>query len=419
MRKFFFRSTLFLLLISLSCAPRIIRSAYKGEKADFGITSPSKAAFFVENETIESTDEQVKLHIQTANKIYNQFGFSTDQMMVGRTNAKTFKFSNGKKTWFVAVKNLKNRTAMVLFDGSTKPVIEYNPDLYSNLIIQYLADDLKRSQVSRKKQVNTKKNAEIVLDSIWAIPFSPDKIYANNVINLSQTSYYPGLFQGKCQGEIQSTIYNDANQKEVNSIYSTTYEKGRIMKSEYSRNGDAYQHQYFLNRLGLIDSAISTLNNKTQNAVYFKYLSDRFMTRNSSNNGREEYVLNDKQQVSKKVTYDEANKITSEQRYFYDPLGRLSREENYGSGEKTLTIVYEYDNDQQKLFTKIKVFDAEEKPLSESTSSIINGTQTSITKIKGKIHTKNISDIDETCQGKITVFNGDNQVTQVIFQVLK
>lgn len=419
MKKRFFFYTLLLLVFCISCSTRIIRPAHQGEKADFGITAPGKAVFFVENEGLESTDEQIKLHTQTADRMYNKFGLSTDRLMIGRTNAQTFKFSVGIKTWFVVVKNLKKRTAMILFDGANKPIIEYNPEQYNDLVLHYLADDLKRSQESRKNNLMVKKNTAAVLDSLWAIPFSPDKTYADKIINLSQTSYYPGLFRGKCQGEIESTSYNDAAQKEVTSIYSTTYDKGRIMKSENSRDGNSFQHQYFVNRLGLIDSAISTLNNKTENAVYFKYLKDRYITRGLFNKERDEYLLNNKQQVSKKISFDEGNQIKSEQRYFYDPLGRLSREESYSAGENTLTSTYEYANANQKTFTKMTVFDAEGNILSESTSTNNKGTQTFITKIKGKIHSKNITELDETCQGKTTVFNNENEITQLIVQVRK
>ncbi len=139
-------SAIAIVLLSISCSPKIIRKAKKGEKSNFGLTAPSKAVFFVENKNIEANEELVKTHTKAANKIHDLFGIATDKMMVGRTNAKTFKFSKGKKTWFVEINKMKNRTAMILFNGSQKPIIEYNPEKYLDLVNQYLSEDLKKMQ---------------------------------------------------------------------------------------------------------------------------------------------------------------------------------------------------------------------------------------------------------------------------------
>ena len=409
-------------MVVASCAPKIISTAYQGEKSDFGITAPGKAVFFVENENKKSTEEQIKLHKETADKLYNKMGLATDQLMIGRTNAKTFKFSTANKTWFVDVKNLKKRTAMILFDGHAKPMIEYNPNRYSKLVHKYLADDLKKAEETRKEKVVTKRKTALVLDSLWKIPFSPDRNYADKVINVSQTTYYPALFQGKCQGEIQSTAYSDVALKEMVYRSSTTYDKGRIMASQYSRNEDEFQQKYYFNRLGLIDSSISTLNKKPQNKVYFKYLPDRYITRSSTDDRRDEYLLNEKKQVFKKVPYNDDNAISAEQLYFYDHLGRLVREENYAAGKKNLSSVYEYNN-AEKIFSTMKTFDSNDQLISENTNGKIKGLRqgqtdkTFTTKVKGKILSKSISDVDDTCEGKITVLNADNEVTQVVVQV--
>lgn len=89
---------LLLLLIVCSCASNPIRLATATDKADIGITKPTQALFFVQNENLKVSDEQLKDHTELSNTIYNSFGGATDKLFVGRTNAKTFKFSNGTTT---------------------------------------------------------------------------------------------------------------------------------------------------------------------------------------------------------------------------------------------------------------------------------------------------------------------------------
>lgn len=121
----------------------MIRVATAEDKANFGITRPTKALFFVENENITVSEDGVNEHKKIADRLYNQFNGATEKLMIGRTNAKTFKFSNGNTTWFVDVRNFPKRTAMILFDGKDKPIIEYNSKKYESLVRKYLSDDLK------------------------------------------------------------------------------------------------------------------------------------------------------------------------------------------------------------------------------------------------------------------------------------
>ncbi len=98
------KNYLLLLLVALySCTTSPIRTATTNDKADFGISKPTKALFFVQNENLKANEKPLKEHTELSNKIYNSFGGATDKLLVGRTNAKTFKFSNGTTTWYVDV----------------------------------------------------------------------------------------------------------------------------------------------------------------------------------------------------------------------------------------------------------------------------------------------------------------------------
>ncbi|MGU3375840.1 hypothetical protein [Chryseobacterium sp. M5A1_1a] len=125
--------------------------ANSDDKANFGISNPTKALFFVENENITASEDHIRGHKEIADKIYAQFGGATERVMVGRTNAKTFKFSNGDTTWFVDIRTFPKRTAMILFDGKNEPIIEYNVKKYEDLVNKYFSEDLKTIKQSKKE----------------------------------------------------------------------------------------------------------------------------------------------------------------------------------------------------------------------------------------------------------------------------
>ena len=412
-------ATLLVLLFATSCSPTIIRNAQEGEKSDFGITSPSKAVFFVENENIEADEKQVKTHTETANHIYNLFGFATDLMMVGRTNAKNFKFTKGKKTWFVDVKKMQKRTAMILFDGSKKPIIEYDSEKYLPLVHQYLSDDLKSIQQFNTTIKKEEKTAKTLVDSIWAIAFQPDKKYAENVIKNLKKNYSPAVFgfsSMKCNGTILTQVFTDLAQKQLSYTSSITYENGKLMSSEYERNGEISGQKYHFGSLGLPDSLAYHSKGKKDGEIQFKYLPNRIISRYNKSLSRDEYILNGKFQISKKISFNERNKPTSEKHLFYDDLGRLIREEDYSSGKKSNTNFYEYENQKQERFTKMKIILENDSNVYENTNTIIDGKEIFTNTNNGKIQSKIVSYMNENCEGKVLMYNGDNAITGVTVQ---
>ena len=412
-------TSIIILLFATSCSTKIIRKAQEGEKSHFGITSPSKAVFFVENENIEADEKQVKNHTEKANHIYNLFGFATDAMIVGRTNAKTFKFTKDKKSWFVDVNKMPKRTAMILFDGSGKPMIEYDSEKYLPLVHQYLSDDLKRMQQLNTKIKKEENATKTVVDSLWTIAFQPDKKYAENIIKNLKRNYSTAIFgfSGmKCNGRIFTQVFTDLAQKQLSYTSSVTYENGKIIDSEYDRNGEISGQKHYYSSLGLLDSLVYYLKDKKDGEIQFKYLPNRIISRYNKSLSRDEYLLNDKFQISKKISFDERNKATSEQHFYYDNLGRLIREEYYSSGKKSSTNFYEYETQEQERFSKMKVVPADESYISENTNTIIDGKETFINQMNGKIQSKIISFLNENCSGKVLIYNGDGAITGVTVQ---
>lgn len=124
---------LVLFLVISSCSSRYIKVVSPDTKTAFGITlkAPAQAIFFVENVNVTGDNER---HTNLANSLYNQYGPATDKRVVGRTDAKQLKFILKDKTYLIDITKLKKRTALILFDGKNKPIIEYKTKKYRSLI---------------------------------------------------------------------------------------------------------------------------------------------------------------------------------------------------------------------------------------------------------------------------------------------
>ena len=408
-----------IVLISISCSPKIIRNWKEGEKSDFGITSPSKAAFFVENENIQAEEKLVKKHTEIANQIYGLFGSATDLMLVGRTNAKTFKFKRGNKTWFVDVNQMTKRTAMILFDGSEKPMVEYDIEKYLPLVKLYLSNDLENAKKQTKTILKEENATRSVVDSIWSIAYRPDQKYAQSLLKNLKRNFSPpvfGLSAINCDGTIETQVFADLAERQLSYSSSVTYKNGQIMSSDYERNGETSGQKYYFNTLGLVDSIVFHLNHKKDYETQFKYLPDRVVTKFYNSQSRDEYMLNDKFEISKKISFDERNNPTSEQHFFYDDLGRLIREASFSSGKKLSTNFYEYENKEQTRFSKMKVVPASESFISENTNTIVDGKETFISTMNGKLQSKTVSHINNNCEGKALIYDGNGAITGVTIQ---
>jgi hypothetical protein len=136
----------FLIIIFLnSCSSRYIKLVSPDTKTEFGITltTPSQGIFFVENEKVGASKNKIKIHTKTANSIYNNYGPATDKRFVGRTNARQLKFNVKDKTYLIDITKFKKRTAMVLFNGESKPIIRYNAKKYNVVVKDYFAAQYK------------------------------------------------------------------------------------------------------------------------------------------------------------------------------------------------------------------------------------------------------------------------------------
>lgn len=123
--------------IFCSCtSSKYIQKVKSDAKMEFGITvtAPSQGIFFVENKSVDASKNEIDKHVNAANSIYNNFGPASDERFVGRTNARQLKFNVRDKTYLIDITQLRDRTAMVLFDGVHKPSIAFSPEKYHKLI---------------------------------------------------------------------------------------------------------------------------------------------------------------------------------------------------------------------------------------------------------------------------------------------
>lgn len=122
-----------------SCSSKYVKLVNRDAKTEFGftLTAPTKGVFFVENIKVNASKDKMQKHAEIANSIYNNYGPATDKMFIGRTNARQLKFNIDDKTYLIDISKFKKRTAMVLFDGKNKPIIEYSPTKYKQSFLFY------------------------------------------------------------------------------------------------------------------------------------------------------------------------------------------------------------------------------------------------------------------------------------------
>lgn len=408
-----------LFLLFCSCSPKMVRVATTEDKANFGISNPTKALFFVENENRAASEDHIRIHKETADRIYAQFGGATERVMVGRTNAKTFRFSNGETTWFTDVLNFPKRTAMILFDGKSEPIIEYNVKKYEQLVHKYLSEDLKMVKQSKIENQTAKKEVRSILDSIWAIPFIPDQKYADRIINYSNTIYYPlTSFEdsGMCNGRFKAVFYKDARQQDISHTSAVTYRNGRVLSNEYSREGNESLQKYYLSKVGLMDSIVYSQNNKREMKLTFKYLADTFIIHDSSSDNREEFHLNSKGQATAKYAYDKNSKLKNKVSYSYDPLGRVVKEQYFDNGKILSTNIYEYGSDKKRMYSKLIIEGKDGKIISENTTKTIDGKDIFATITDGKTQYRSVSTLNKNCEGKVVTYDSSGKIISVYVQ---
>lgn len=336
------------------------------EKTDITLTNGGKAVFFVENVS-KKEDASIKaLHKKNSDSIYSMFGGATTTLLVGRTNAQSFKSITKLKSWYVYVKDLKHRTAMIMIDGNTEPTIEYNPDKYIPLVKKKFVVELSQRKSSMKQERRGEEAAESNLQLKLETKFTPDASYAAALIRNANTMEYPlPPFQEDpvMKGRYSFVSYTDSTQtaSTVKALYVYLNDgTNRLQSTEMDfLNGTKSKTIYYYSSLGLLDSMKSWTNGKADFTVKYKYLHDRYLSyTNDNDNSRREFIFNTLKQVATIKDFDSDNTTSMYRSFKFDDKGRILTESRY-KGYYTLEgkMEYTYDNSNSKVLATLKTYD--------------------------------------------------------------
>lgn len=404
----------FLLLLA-SCSPKMITHTIQKVKADVATSDGSKMILFVENENILATPTEIDQHKEMVKSIYKQFGGVTSSLPMFVTTSKIFRFGLDKNFWVVDANKMKKRTAMILFDGKNKPIIEYQAEKYPVLINKHFSKDIlaKNTALKEKKQQEKEQNKR--LDSLLSIRFKPNYRYVQKIINSSVSRYYSIQKCQKCEGRIRTTQYNNNQTNKPVTISYSDYKNGQILSNRIKmlENSNVYQTiYYYSDGSQLLDSIVTTENEKVTSVVRFKYLPDRYICYFDSGLV-EEMLFNKKLQIVKKNIYNKNGEIISENQYTYDQYGRLNFEVSFSRGEEESTITYEYKSPSDAIFSKSTII-FQSGDITENSSFSENGKEIFISKTNGKVNHKTISENNFDCQGVFTTYDENGKVISVM-----
>ena len=365
--KFIFSLLLTIILYSYTCYAQTNTTSSK-EKVDITLTNGGKAVFFVENLSKKEDASLLALHKKNSDSIYNMFGGATTTLLVGRTNAQSFKSVTKLKTWYVYVKDLKHRTAMIMIDGNTEPTIEYDPNKYIPIVSKKFVVELTQRKSSMKQERRGEEAAESNLQLKLETKFTPDASYASALIRNANTMEYPlPPFQEDpvMKGSYSFVSYTDSTQKTatVKALYVYLNDGTNRFKStemDYL-NGTKNKIVYYYSPLGLLDSMKSFTNGKPDYTLKYKYLHDRYISyTNNNDNSRREFIFNPLKQVATIKDFDSENTISMYRSFKFDDKGRILTESRY-KDYYTLEgkMEYTYNNSNSKTLATLKTYDGD------------------------------------------------------------
>jgi hypothetical protein len=336
------------------------------EKVDITLTDGGKAVFFVENLSKKEDASILALHKKNSDSIYRMFGGATTTLLVGRTNAQSFKSVTKLKSWYVYVKDLKRRTAMIMIDGNTEPTIEYDPDKYIPIVRKKFVVELTQRKSSMKQERWGEEAAESNLQLKLETKFTPDASYAAALIRNANTMEYPlppFPEDPVMKGSYSFVSYTDSTQKTatVKALYIYLNDGTNRFKStemDYL-NGTKNKIVYYYSPLGLLDSMKSFTNGKPDYTLKYKYLHDRYISyTNNNDNSRREFIFNTLKQVATIKDFDGDNTISMYRSFKFDDKGRILTESRY-KDYYTLEgkMEYTYNDSNSKVLATLKTYD--------------------------------------------------------------
>lgn len=379
------------------------------------IGAPTQAILFVTNESDKSTDFAMRLHDQKANEIIRQVPYSTTKLLVSKTDAQKITFVVNKHKWTVDVPPLKQRNAMILFDGQSRPKVIYDSQSY----LQAAKPILTNNRQTNTPQKMHKYDAKLFFDSIAAIPFEPSRQYAAAIISQSGLPIYSTQKKGKYDGTYISQTFTGENFEKPSGIITTVYQQGKELSANNLSNGINFYIKYFYNKWGLIDSIQQLQNSKWSASTIYQYLPHAILITDPERRSVSIQHLNDQYQLIREESIHFVYQRMHWVDHRYNENGQLIEEVSGLNDVIENRRLYHYDDPKANNFSSWQVFDAMGKLSAESKIVVLGNETTYLFYRDGTLETKIVSKDLGDYQYESTVFDKQNKITSKTIQTKK
>lgn len=379
------------------------------------IGAPTQAILFVTNESDKSTDFAMRLHDQKANEIIRQVPYSTTKLLVSKTDAQKITFVVNKHKWTVDVPPLKQRNAMILFDGQSRPKVIYDSQSY----LQAAKPILTNNRQTNTPQKMHKYDAKLFFDSIAAIPFEPSRQYAAAIISQSGLPIYSTQKKGKYDGTYISQTFTGENFEKPSGIITTVYQQGKELSANNLSNGINFYTKYFYNKWGLIDSIQQLQNSKWSASTIYQYLPHAILITDPERRSVSIQHLNDQYQLIREESIHFVYQRMHWVDHRYNENGQLIEEVSGLNDVIENRRLYHYDAPKANNFSSWQVFDAMGKLSAESKIAVLGNETTYLFYRDGTLETKIVSKDLGDYQYESTVFDKQNKITSKTIQTKK
>ncbi|MGE8430651.1 MAG: hypothetical protein ACN6O7_22435 [Sphingobacterium sp.] len=398
---------LILLLYSPIAASQTVKS--------LTIASPTHAVLFVTNDSDKSTDFIMRLHEKNAAEIFKQVPFSTTKVLVTKTDAKKLTFIVKNQKWTIDVLSLKQRHAMILFDGLGKPNVIYDSNTYLAAAKPILNDN---TQIEAKKPL-AQYNAQHFFDSIAQLQFIPSEQYAAAIIANTALPLYYSQRKNQCDGTYVMQQLSDEDEAKSDAIVTTVYEKGKEITSNNLSGGNNYYSRRFYNQFGLIDSIQYLQNSKWSNSTIYRYLPNAIVSYDPTLQSATIDHLNSKLQVIKSESIHFLYQRKDWTIYSYDKQNRINEEISGRNDQRENRVRYAYGDSETSEYVLRQTFDQNDQLTAEIKRSY--GTNETVDEfyVKGVLQQKSIVKDLGNCMYENLNYNGHGKLTGKYVQTRK
>lgn len=398
---------LILLLYSPIAASQTVKS--------LTIASPTQAVLFVTNESDKSTDFIMRLHEKNAAAIFKQVPFSTTKLLVTKTDAKKLTFSVKNQQWTIDVLSLKQRHAMILFDGLGKPKIIYDSNTYLAAAKPILNNN---TQVASNKP-SAQYNAQHFFDSIAQVQFIPSRQYAAAIIANPALPLYYSQRKNKCDGTYVMQQFSDENEVPSGAIMTTVYEEGKELTSNNLSGGNNYFSKRFYNQFGLIDSIQYLQNSTWSSSTIYRYLPNAIVSYDPTLQSATIYHLDGKLQVIKSEFIHFIYQRIDWTIYTYDKQNRISEEISGRNDQRENRACYQYSSPEAWEYTRRQTFDQSDRLTAEIKRSYRVNETIDEFYYEGVLQQKSIVKDLGNCAYESRIYNKEGQLTAKYIQARK